>query len=174
MKSDISTEPGGAHTKGAVTHRHGRRALVLIGAMNIVQGLLLASVAIGGLELSNKSVCDEAAYWLYSPHVDMDSPWVNRPLDPLAMVDNHQLKTVSLGSGIYALVNLAEGTGLALQKAWGEYFTILVTASFLPFEIYECFHHFRYVKLAILLINAAVLVYLVVRVRHDRAAHEGT
>jgi uncharacterized membrane protein (DUF2068 family) len=62
---------------------------------------------------------------------------------------------------------LIEGTGLYLQKRWGEYFTILITASFLPFELYEFIHAFTFIKLGVLWVNAAILVYLIVRVRRE-------
>jgi len=140
-------------------------AALALCSLVVVLALVLAAVAIGVLRLLNKAVADEVALWLDQHHVDLDSPWVSRLLDRLSLVDNRQLATVSIGSGVYAILTLIEGTGLCLRKRWGEYFTILVTGSFLPFEIYECFHRFTFIKLLILLINGSVLVYLVFRVR---------
>jgi len=59
---------------------------------------------------------------------------------------------------------LTEGTGLALRKRWAEYFTILVTASFLPLEIYELAHRVTAIKIVVMAINVAILAYLVGRV----------
>ena len=38
---------------------------------------------------------------------------------------------------IYAALDLVEGTGLYLEKVWAEYLTLAITASFLPWEIFE-------------------------------------
>jgi len=56
-----------------------------------------------------------------------------------------------------------EATGLAFRKLWAEYLTIAVTASLIPFEVFELAKELTAVKAATLAMNAAILVYLVVR-----------
>ena len=51
------------------------------------------------------------------------------------------------------------------MKSWAQYFTIVVTASFLPFELYEMIPQASVVKAGIIIVNIAILVYLIVRVR---------
>jgi uncharacterized membrane protein (DUF2068 family) len=65
---------------------------------------------------------------------------------------------VALG---YAAIFATEGTGLWLRKHWAEWFTVIATGSLIPFEIYEVFHKFNLLKLAALLANVAIVVYLV-------------
>ncbi len=68
----------------------------------------------------------------------------------------------------YAAVTLAEGIGLYLEKAWGEFLTLAITASFLPLEIFEIYppRHMGPHRLAHR--NILVFVYLL-RVVFDRA-----
>jgi uncharacterized membrane protein (DUF2068 family) len=61
----------------------------------------------------------------------------------------------------YAAIFATEGTGLWLRKHWAEWFTVIATGSLIPFEIYEVFHKFNLLKLAALLANVAIVVYLV-------------
>jgi uncharacterized membrane protein (DUF2068 family) len=138
-----------------------------LGVFKILQSLLLLGMALGVLRLLNKSADREVSLWLSSLSLDLDSPWIQRLLDWLRHSDDHQLKRLSLGGFIYSALLLTEGTGLCLQKRWGEYFTIVVTGSFLPFEVYECFHGFRGFKLLVFLLNAAILIYLILRVRKE-------
>jgi hypothetical protein len=42
---------------------------------------------------------------------------------------------------------------------------VAVTGSLLPFEVYELFHHFRWIRVLVLLINGAVVVFLVFHAR---------
>ena len=61
----------------------------------------------------------------------------------------------------YAVIFATEGTGLWLRKHWAEWFTVIATGSLIPFEIYEVFHKFNLLKLAALLANVAIVIYLV-------------
>jgi uncharacterized membrane protein (DUF2068 family) len=77
----------------------------------------------------------------------------------------------------YALLQVAEGVGLWSLKRWGEYVAAVGTSVFLPLEVYELTKHVTYVKIAALVINLALVVYLIVNkrlfgVRGGRAAYE--
>jgi uncharacterized membrane protein (DUF2068 family) len=61
----------------------------------------------------------------------------------------------------YAAIFATEGIGLWLRKHWAEWFTVIATGSLVPFEIYEVFHKFSLLKLAALLANVVIVVYLV-------------
>ena len=47
------------------------------------------------------------------------------------------LRRIGFAAFCYAGIGIAEGIGLYLEKAWGEYLTLVITASFLPLEIME-------------------------------------
>src|SRR3954469_3779790 len=66
---------------------------------------------------------------------------------------------------IYAALQLAEGIGLWSLKRWGEYVAVVGTSIFLPLEIYELTKHVTYVKVGALVINLALVVYLIVNKR---------
>jgi uncharacterized membrane protein (DUF2068 family) len=70
----------------------------------------------------------------------------------------------ALGGG-YAAVFLVEGTGLLFRKRWAEWLTIVVTSSLMPFEVYELIKQFTIVRLLVMLVNAAVVLFLIYRVR---------
>jgi len=60
----------------------------------------------------------------------------------------------------YALVEGIEAVGLWLTRRWAEYLTFVVTASLLPFEIYELTNKLSPFKIVAFAINVAVVVYL--------------
>ncbi|RUL64028.1 DUF2127 domain-containing protein [Dyella dinghuensis] len=62
---------------------------------------------------------------------------------------------------VYAAIFATEGTGLWLRKHWAEWFTVIATGSLIPVEIYEVFHRFTWLKLAALIANVAIVLYLV-------------
>ena len=79
---------------------------------------------------------------------------------------------------IYAGLDLIEGTGLYLEKIWGEYLTLIITASFLPWEIFEVYRRFTSFRVGLLAVNALVFIYLLKlvtsrgRQRHSSAKSE--
>ena len=75
---------------------------------------------------------------------------------------------LSAGTFFYAALLGIEGVGLLLRKHWAEYFTIFTTGALLPLEMYELAKHVTMVKIIVLVINAAIVWYLVVRVRSRR------
>lgn len=69
----------------------------------------------------------------------------------------HELGAVLL---VYAAVEGIEAVGLWYQRRWAEYLTFLVTASLLPFEIYEIANRTTPLKIVAFVINVAVVIYL--------------
>jgi len=60
----------------------------------------------------------------------------------------------------YAVVIAVEGVGLHLRRAWARWFTIGVTGSLIPLEMYEILQKQEPIRVVILVLNIAVLVYL--------------
>jgi uncharacterized membrane protein (DUF2068 family) len=78
------------------------------------------------------------------------------------------LERISIVAYCYATLTLVEGIGLYLDKVWGEFLTLAITASFLPWEILEIFRRLTWVRVGLLTINILVFVYLL-RLVLDRA-----
>ena len=68
-----------------------------------------------------------------------------------------------LGAGVaaYAVLEGTEAIGLWRGKRWAEYLTFVATAVFLPYEIYELTKGISVLKIVTLVINLAIVVYLV-------------
>jgi len=60
----------------------------------------------------------------------------------------------------YAILEGVEAAGLWFQKRWAEYLTLIATAAFLPLEVYELTRTLSPLKLLTLIVNLAVVLYL--------------
>jgi uncharacterized membrane protein (DUF2068 family) len=149
----------------------GSRGLLLIAAFKLIKGLALFALGVGALKLLHKDVAAEAERWIDLLRIDPQNPYIQKLLEKFWAIDDKKLEVLSLGTFAYSGLFLTEGIGLAFRKRWAEYITIISTASFLPFEIYEIVRHLSAAKIVILLANIAIVVYLVIEVRRTRKSH---
>jgi len=83
-----------------------------------------------------------------------------------------------IGLPVYALIELVEAVGLWLGQRWGEYFAMIATSVFLPFEVWELARgHITWLKVTAFVINLLLVIYLVwtrrlLGVRGGKAAYE--
>jgi uncharacterized membrane protein (DUF2068 family) len=147
------------------------RGLMLIAAFKLLKGLALLALGIGALNLLHKDVAAEAARWIDLLRIDPQNHYIQQLLAKIGRIDARKLKALSIGTFLYSGVFLTEGVGLFLQKRWAEYVTIFTTASLLPVEVYEVVKEFSTAKIVVLLINIAVVVYLVNEVRRTQNTH---
>ena len=169
----------GLTTTGERTiHPHHDRWLVLIGTIKLLKGLLFVSLGFGILKLVHRDVAEVLLQMAQALRIDPEHHLVNLLLDKADLLTPHRIRLIGLGVFLYALLDFIEGTGLVLEKAWAEYFTIILTASFLPWELFEIMRHFTWIKVAITVGNAVVLLYLLhvqrVRMRRTQAPVVGT
>jgi uncharacterized membrane protein (DUF2068 family) len=144
------------------------RLLSLIVAFKFFKGVMLIAVALGAHHLLNHDISEYIDRMVDTFRVDPNNRYIELVLTKLEVLSPKTLKELSIGSLFYAAIVLTEGTGLALRKPWAEYFTIIVTASFLPLEIYEMTHGMSPTKIIVMIINLAILGYLFARVRKAR------
>ena len=154
------------------TRKSGRAAtslgVKLIAVFKIFKGLVLLAVGIGAVRLLHKDIAVEVERWADIFRVDPHNRYLYRLLERFSVLNDRKLKELSIGTFFYAALLLTEGTGLLLAKRWAEYFTIIVTSSFIPLEIYELAKRVSAPRLIVLLLNIAVVVYLVIELRRNR------
>jgi uncharacterized membrane protein (DUF2068 family) len=136
-----------------------------IGIFKMMKALLLIAVGIGALRFLHRDLAASVLHWADVLRVDPDNRFLHRILVKIFRVTPRQLRELSVGTFIYAALFATEGMGLLLRKSWAEYFVIITTGLLIPLEVYELVRHFTLVKLAVMVVNVLIVLYLVVRVR---------
>ncbi|HET9781651.1 MAG TPA: DUF2127 domain-containing protein [Candidatus Dormibacteraeota bacterium] len=77
---------------------------------------------------------------------------------------NH-ITLLGVGALAYAGLETVEAVGLAMQRRWAEYLTVIATAILIPYEAYEVIRHPTLFKVGALVLNVAVVGYLTYRKR---------
>ena len=81
-------------------------------------------------------------------------------LDRLFSLDAGTLRLFGLALALYAALEGAEAVGLWYQKRWAEYLTFIATTSLLPLELYELTRRLSWFKVSALVVNLAIVLYL--------------
>jgi uncharacterized membrane protein (DUF2068 family) len=149
-------------------HKQGR-GLLIIGAFKVLKGLALMAVGFGALHYLHRDLAAEVAHWVDLLRIDPHSHYLHWILERVAKVDPKKLHEFSVGTFFYSGLFFCEGTGLVLRKRWAEYLTIVSTASLLPIEVLEIYRGLSIAKVAFLLVNLAIVVYLVRELRGRKA-----
>jgi uncharacterized membrane protein (DUF2068 family) len=139
--------------------------LLLIGLFKLVKGISLLVLGFGLLRLLHRDVAEVVGHWIEVLRVDPDNRFVHRALVRVFNVTPKQLKELSAGTFLYAAIFLTEGTGLLARKHWAEYMTLISTGLFIPLEVYEIYRHFTMLKVAVTVVNVAIVWYLAMRVK---------
>lgn len=103
--------------------------------------------------------------WAMMFHVDRDNRYLIAGLVALLHLNSKQLALLTIGTVLYAALFLVEGVGLWFAKIWAEYLTIIATAGFIPVELYEVITGNSTPKMVTLMLNIAIVVFLVIQVR---------
>jgi uncharacterized membrane protein (DUF2068 family) len=86
-------------------------------------------------------------------------------LRSLFAVSITNLYLVGVAVAAYAVMEGVESVGLWLGKRWAEYLTFIATVIFVPYEVYELTKSISALKMLALVLNVAVVVYLLLAKR---------
>jgi len=151
--------------------KHG--GLMAIAALKFVNGFGLLALGLGALHFLHGDLPKEFAHWMELLRADPHNRYVLWLLEKVSNVDEHRLRQLSVGTFFYSALYLSEGTGLALAKRWAEYLTIVTTASLMPVELYELYARLTWPRGVVLVVNIAVVAYLVVELKRAKKSKAG-
>ncbi|MFY9947663.1 MAG: DUF2127 domain-containing protein [Candidatus Sulfotelmatobacter sp.] len=141
----------------------------LIALFKLLKAALLIAVGMSALHLVHRDVATVAEHLVTMFGLDPGNHYIAKALQKVADLTPNKIKGLGVVSFIYAGLFLTEGIGLWLVKRWGEWFSVIITTSLIPVEIYEIYRHPSAIKGLVLIFNIAVVGYLLYRIRHEGA-----
>jgi len=110
---------------------------------------------------------DVAQSW----RLDPNSRYIDSVISWASSIDRKHLKAIGFGTFFYALLHAVEGVGLVLERRWAGYLTVIATGSLIPFEIWEVYKKVSPIRLSVLSINVAILIYLIWKLIQEHRAY---
>jgi uncharacterized membrane protein (DUF2068 family) len=139
------------------------RLLRLIACFKFGKAALATTVGLGALRLLQPSTAAWADRWLAALAVKHDRRVVQQLLAVVIGLRPRALETLAVGAFLLAGLFAIEGVGLWLGRRWAQYLTVIATILFVPLEVVRLVHVASLARLAALLLNLAVVAYLVHR-----------
>ena len=143
------------------------RLIRLIALFKLLKAILLIAVGLGALHLLHSDIASVLAHLVKMFGLNPGGRYVDLAIQKAVALPPNTIKGLGVGSFIYAGLFLTEGIGLWLLKRWAQWLTIIMTGSLIPLAIYEIYRHPTALKVLMLVINIAVVGFLVHRVRAD-------
>jgi uncharacterized membrane protein (DUF2068 family) len=147
------------------------RLVAAIGVFKLVKAAILAPLGVAGLFGLAEPLIRSTVHRLGWTGALLGHQVVRAALARLLSLDNHDLREIGAAFVVYAAVFVVEGVGLLRRRRWAEWLTVIVTASFVPFETYELARKPGVGKLIAIAVNVAIVVYLAWRRVRDHAQH---
>lgn len=166
LTGDNVTAEGLPHSPHAAHGRERDRILTLIALFKFGKAALLIALGLGALQLIRSDLREQARSMFEALGSSIDVVPVLKLLRQIGALPPWRLRLIGGGAFLYAALFITEGIGLWRQRRWAEYLTVIATASFIPFEVFELAKRLTYPRAAALIINICVVAYLIWRLKH--------
>ena len=164
-------QQGAGRTGSAADRAERDRMLQVIAVFKIFKSVLLVAVGLGALKIIQPGVANRAGMWLDVVLSGVARDQMQNLLARAIRTAPTKIAAMGVGAFIYAALFAVEGVGLWLHRRWAEYLTIGAAVSFLPFEVFELVKKPTGTKVSALILNLAIVGYLLIRLRRHR--HDG-
>ncbi len=144
----------------------GMRTVAVVEAAKAAVVLL---AGLGLLALVHRDVQAIAEAFVRHSHLNPASKYPRIFIDAADRVTDARLWMLAGFAALYAAVRGIEAYGLWRERRWAEWFALASGAIYLPVEIYEVVHRVTWVKVSILIINAAIVAVMAYALKHSAA-----
>src|ERR1700733_7224532 len=163
------------HTKFPSAEPDQRTTLQILRAvatLEVTKGMIVLRAACGVLLLIRREdPWDIADGLLKLLHISPDHHFAQVFLDWADSLTQAKIWTVAAVGVSYSVLRFVEAYGLWYARAWAEWIALISGAIYLPFEIYKVIHRQSLFHISILLINVAVVLYMVYELKTGESLH---
>jgi uncharacterized membrane protein (DUF2068 family) len=148
------------------------QVLRAVATFELAKGMIVLLAACGILLLVHREdPWDIADGLLRLLHISPDHHFAQVFLDWADNLTEAKVWAVAAAAIAYSLLRFAEAYGLWYARAWAEWIALISGTIYLPFEIYKVAYRQSLFHISVLLINVAVVLYMVYALKTDQSLH---
>ena len=144
------------------------RKLHLIALFEGLKGILVLLAGFGILMLIHPNLHHGAAQIIEMFHLNPARHYPRIFIDLTERVSDAKLRALAVGAALYAAGRIIEAVGLWFRTRWALWFGAVSGGAFLPLEIFELFKGVSWVKVILIVINAAMVWVLLQSLRKQQ------
>jgi uncharacterized membrane protein (DUF2068 family) len=154
------------------------KALRAVALLEFLKGVAVLLLGFGVLSLVHHDAWVVAGDFLDALHVNPGARFAQVFLDLADRLNDVHLWQIAAVGATYCTLRFVEAYGLWKARAWAEWLAFASGSIYLPFELYELARKTTPIRAAILLINVAIVLYMLYlrtwgRTEHTQAYQAG-
>jgi len=142
----------GAHQVGGV------RSIAIFEAL---KGLAVLLAGFGLLHFVHRDLQSAAEELVRHSHLNPAHHYPRIFIEAASRASSSRIRFLAALAFLYSTARFVEAYGLWYLKAWAEWFAIVSGSIYVPIEIFELAKHATVVRATVLIVNLAIVVYLV-------------
>jgi uncharacterized membrane protein (DUF2068 family) len=143
-----------------------------VAAIEAAKGLVVLLAGFGLFSLLHRDVQQFAETLVRHAHLNPASHTPRVFIEYAGRLDDARLQQLAAAALAYSAVRLVEAYGLWFERMWGEGFAAASGAIYLPFELRELIHRPSLLSACLLLVNLAVVLFMVYSLRRRMAGRK--
>jgi uncharacterized membrane protein (DUF2068 family) len=159
-----------AHIKGVRT----------VATFEFAKGIVVVLAGFGIFRMRHKDIWGVAESFLEFFHVNPLRHYVGVFIDLVYRVSDIRLWKIALVATVYSILRFVEAYGLWYTRPWAEWLAIASGSIYIPFEVEDLLRRPDWIRLLIIAINLAIVLYMVMlrleaaKKHHAERHHTGT
>src|SRR5580700_9374435 len=149
-------------------HRRQRRVLRAVAGFEFFKGIFVVAMGICALALVHKDTWLIAESLLALLRISTDHRFAQSFLDFADTITNARLWAAARFAFAYAALRFTEAYGLWKERTWAEWVALISGALLLPWEVRELMRGISLFRVALFVINLAVVLYMLYVIRANR------
>jgi uncharacterized membrane protein (DUF2068 family) len=145
--------------------RGGDRLLLWIAAERGFRALVLLAVGLALVTHPHANWASDISHLAERMGLDPKGNWIKRLIEKVRKIHANQDLIFGVAALAYGVLEGVEAYGLWTRRRWGEWLTVLATSLLLIPEVWELAKSASVLKVGALLVNLAVVAYLLWRLR---------
>jgi uncharacterized membrane protein (DUF2068 family) len=139
-----------------------------------VRGIVLALLGVAVFKLKSTQVSLQSLFrrdlksldpFFRQIHFKVSDSTTIQSIEKVLHAKSSTLNLIAVALVLYAALQIVEGIGLWSLKRWGEYVAVVGTTLFIPLEVYELTENVSWLKIVVLIVNIAAVLYLLINKR---------
>jgi uncharacterized membrane protein (DUF2068 family) len=149
-------------------HLRQRRVLRAVATLEFFKGIFVVAMGLCALALVHRDVWLIAESLLALLHVNTDRRSAQLFLDFADTITNARLWAAARFAFAYAALRFIEAYGLWKERTWAEWVALISGTLLLPWEIRELMRGITLFRVALFVINLAVVLFMLYVIRANR------